>query len=121
MKIVEQRLQLDPFRGADTLSSCEAYVNVKRCGKFAVIAVCDADILGETFKERGIVLQVKEEFYKGVKVSVEEAIEMIKGYNVANLVGKNIVSKAVEVGLVHEEAILVIEGVPHAMIMRMKI
>ncbi|MGB9756794.1 MAG: DUF424 domain-containing protein, partial [Candidatus Bathyarchaeales archaeon] len=80
--------------------------------------ICDAEILGKTLREGKITFHVKEEFYKGVKVNVEEAVAMIENSTIVNMVGKTVVKKAVEKGYVHPEAILNIEGVPHAQIIK---
>jgi len=84
-----------------------------------LLAACDAELLGKTLKEGKIVFHINEKFYKGVKTTVEEAIELMKQCTIVNLVGKKIVGKAIEVGFVHPEAVLFIEGVPHAQIIRL--
>jgi len=81
--------------------------------------MCDAEILGKTLCEGKIVFQVKEEFYKGTRVSIEEAMAMIENSTIVNMVGANVVKKAVEKGYVHPEAILNIEGIPHAQILKL--
>ena len=75
--------------------------------------------LGKTLKEGGIVFHINEKFYKRTKVTVEEAVELMKQCTVVNMVGKKIVGKAIEAGLVHPEAVLLIEGIPHAQIVRL--
>jgi hypothetical protein len=62
---------------------------------------------------------VTEEFYKGAEVELEEAIAMIENSTIVNMIGKNIVQKAIEKGYVHPEAILNIEGIPHAQIVKL--
>ncbi|MBS7621643.1 DUF424 family protein, partial [Candidatus Bathyarchaeota archaeon] len=44
---------------------------------------------------------------------------MIENSTIVNMIGKNIVKRAVEKGYVHPEAILDIEGVPHAQIVKL--
>lgn len=83
-----------------------------------LLAICDIELLGKTLHEGKIVFHVKEEFYKGVKVTVEEAVGMIENSTIVNMIGKNIVQKAMEKGYVHPEAVLDIEGVPHAQIVK---
>lgn len=83
------------------------------------MAICDCEVLGRTLKEGKITFHVKEEFYKGGKVSVEEAVDMIENSTIVNLVGKNCVEKAIEKGYVHPEAVLRIDGVPHAQIVKL--
>jgi len=84
-----------------------------------LLSICDAEILGKTLREGKIVFRVTEEFYKGLEVDVEEAIAMIENSTIVNMIGKNIVQKAVEKGYVHPEAILNIEGIPHAQIVKL--
>lgn len=84
-----------------------------------LLAICDCDLLGKTLREGKIVFNVKGEFYNGGKVSVEEAVCMIENSTIVNMVGKNCVAKAIEKGYVHPEAVLQIEGVPHAQIMKL--
>jgi hypothetical protein len=87
-------------------------------GKCVLLAICDAEILGKTLREGKIVFRVKEEFYKGAKVNLEEAVALIEQSTIVNLVGENIVKKAVEKGYVHPEAIIKIQGIPHAQIIK---
>ena len=56
----------------------ESYVNLKKVGKNVLLAICDCEMLGRTLREGKIVFHVKDEFYKGGKVSVEEAMSMIE-------------------------------------------
>ena len=83
-----------------------------------LLAICDTEILGKTLREGKIVFNVKKEFYKGARVAIEEAVDMITNSTIVNMVGKNIVQKAIEKGYVHPEAVLNIEGVPHAQIVK---
>ena len=66
-----------------------------------------------------MVFEVKEDFYKGLRTSIEEAVNLIEESTVANLVGRNIVEKAMEKGYVHPEAVIRICGILHAQIVKM--
>jgi hypothetical protein len=81
--------------------------------------MCDCEILGKTLREGKIVFHVKDEFYNGGRVTLEEAIDMIENSTIVNMVGKKCVEKAIEKGYVHPEAVLNIEGVPHAQIVKL--
>jgi len=95
-----------------------AYMKLRKIGNTVLLAICDTDILGKTLCEGKIVFHVKEEFYKGSKVTIEEAVGMIENSTIVNMVGKKIVKKAIEEGYVHPEAVLNIEGIPHAQIVK---
>ncbi len=92
---------------------------MRKWGKQVLLAICDAEILGKTFRESGMVLEVREEFYKGVRTSIDEAISLIDQSTIVNIIGCNTVKKAIEKGYVHPEAVIEIGGVLHAQIVKM--
>jgi hypothetical protein len=96
----------------------EVYVNLKQAGRNVLLAVCDCELLGRTLREGKIVFHVKEEFYNGRRASVDEAMGMIDNSTIVNLVGKCCVEKAIAEGYVHPDAVLNIEGIPHAQIIK---
>jgi hypothetical protein len=97
----------------------EACVNLKKVGKNVVLAMCDSEVLGKTLREGKIVFHVKEEFYDGGRVTVEEAMDMIENSTIVNMVGKKCVETAIARGYVHPQAVLNIEGIPHAQIVKL--
>ena len=96
----------------------EAYTNLRKCGEYVLLAACDEELLGTILRDGKLVFKVREEFYKGPRMPVEDAVELMKESTVVNMVGPNIVKKAIEEGLVHPEAVLNICGVPHAQIVK---
>jgi hypothetical protein len=96
----------------------EAYMKLRKIGNNVLLAICDAEILGKILHEGKIVFHVKEEFYGGMRVNVEDAIAMIKNSTIVNMIGRNVVEKAIEEGYVHPEAVINIEGIPHAQIVK---
>ena len=96
----------------------EVYVNLKQAGRNVLLAVCDCELLGRTLREGKIVFHIKDEFYNGRKATVEEAMGMIDNSTIVNLVGKCCVEKAIAEGYVHPDAVLNIEGIPHAQIVK---
>lgn len=96
----------------------EVYLNIKKIGQNVVLAVCDCELLGKTLREGKIVFRIKNEFYNGRKATLEEAVGLINNSTIVNLVGKCCVEKAIAEGFVHPEAVLKIEGVPHAQIVK---
>ncbi len=97
----------------------EVYLNIKKMGQNVLLAVCDCELLGRTLREGKIVFHIKNEFYNGRKATVDEAVGLIGNSNIVNLIGKCCVEKAIEEGFVHPEAVLNIEGVPHAQIVKL--
>ncbi len=97
----------------------EVYVNMRRRGRQILLAICDAELLGKTFRESNTMFEVREDFYKGFKTSVEEAMDFLEECTIANLAGSNVVKKAIEKGHVHPEAVINVCGVLHAQIVKM--
>jgi hypothetical protein len=88
-------------------------------GSELLVAACDADILGQTFRSEGLKIHVSEGFYKGESGDEEMLVSRLEMATVANLVGKRTVEIAIERGFVDPGCVLVIGGVPHAQIARM--
>lgn len=110
-----QNRQLSNFRR----ENLDVYLNVRKSGNNVVLAVCDCDLLGKTLREGKIVFKIKTEFYNGKKTTVDEAVGLIGNSTIVNLVGKHCVESAIKQGYVHPEAVIKIEGVPHAQIMKL--
>ena len=96
----------------------EVYAKISKCGEQVLLAACDVELLGKTLRTEKLVFKVREEFYKGPKIPVGDVIELIKESTIVNMVGQNIVKKAIENGLIHPKAVLEISGTPHAQIVR---
>jgi len=96
----------------------EAYFNLKKEGNNVLLAICDEELLGKTLREGKIVFKISEDFYKGKKISVDQAVSMIENSTIINIIGNECVKKAIENGFVHPEAVLKIEGISHVQIMK---
>ena len=83
-----------------------------------MVAACDTDLIGETFREGKLKLEVKADFYKGTKTTVTQALREIDSADIENLVGGRIVEAAVQQRLVDPSAIVRIAGVPHVQVVR---
>ncbi|WP_297512132.1 DUF424 domain-containing protein [Thermococcus sp.] len=90
------------------------YVKVYRVQGEVLLAACDEELIGKTFREGELKLEVKERFYKGELVEEERLGELLEEATIANLTGERCVAKAIELGYVDPERVLRIEGVPHA-------
>ena len=96
------------------------YVNIIRSCR-DVVAVCDNNLLGKVFEEEGILLDVKESFYKGEEKNEQETIEVLKDMKqedaTFNLVGENTVNAALKAEVIHPEQIGEIAGIKYALIL----
>ena len=116
MRPVELGRLFSPHKPVATLS--EVFLRVYKHPKHTLVAVCDSHLLGETFREGKLKLEVRPDFYRGVLTSVVDALAAIDSADIANLVGDTIVEAAVKRSLVAPSAVLHIGGVPHVQIVR---
>ncbi|QSX00807.1 DUF424 domain-containing protein [Haloterrigena alkaliphila] len=84
-----------------------------------LVAVCDEDVLGETFEGEGVSLTVTEEFYGGDAVDESATVESLARADVANIVGRQAVELAIEEGFVDEANVLEVGSTLHAQLLRM--
>lgn len=97
----------------------EVYLRTSRHGRDTLVAVCDAELLGQTLLGGRVPFKVSEEFYRGVPAGVDEAVEAMRRATICNLVGKKVVGAAIEGRLVHEKAVIYFGDIPHAQIVKM--
>ena len=97
----------------------DVYTNLRKWGQCTLLAICDADLIGKTLRQGKIVFHIRKEFYKGNLVNLEEAVSLIQQSTIVNMVGQKIVKKALKMGLIHADAVLEIDGIPHAQILKL--
>ncbi|ASI98127.1 DUF424 domain-containing protein [Thermococcus celer] len=90
------------------------YVKIYRVQGEVLLAACDEELLGKTFREGELKLEVKERFYRGELVDEDALEDLLNEATIANLTGERCVRKAMELGYVDEGRVLWIQGVPHA-------
>jgi hypothetical protein len=88
-------------------------MKVHQRGPETLVAAADADLLGRTFRERGLRLEVSG-FYDGDVVSEERLLDHLRIATMGNFVGRETVEAAKRGGFVADDGVLWIEGVPHA-------
>jgi hypothetical protein len=87
--------------------------------KGTLVACCDEDCIGRTFREGRLKLSPETKFYGSIAIELPEALLLMDGADILNLVGRRIVRVAIERGLVHPDAVITVDGVPHVQVMRL--
>ena len=83
-----------------------------------LVTACDPDVLGESFEDGDVSIEVTEDFYGGEQVDTEAVIESLSRASVANLVGTEVVELAIAEGFVDEDCVLEIGSTLHAQYLR---
>lgn len=92
----------------------EVYVNIRKANNDIFITICDCNLLGRRIIDGNLILDISKDFFGGVKMTKEAAVDVIRGATMASFVGELAVSCGIEAGLVHKDAIIRIGGIPHA-------
>src|SRR2546425_12146542 len=87
-------------------------------GPETLVAACDEDLLGKTFRERGLKIEVSS-FYEGDVVSEDVLLAHLRLATVGHFVGKETMEVVKRGGFVAEEGVLWIGGGPHAQVVIM--
>ena len=80
-----------------------------------ILAVADKELIGRKFEEGEICLDITERFYKGEEKTEEEIIKAMKDATNINLVGKKSIALGIKAGIITQDSVIKIEGIPHAL------
>jgi hypothetical protein len=90
------------------------YIKIYDTEVSVLVAVCDRDLIGNTYRDSGLKLEVTEEFYKGEPVDAARVQTALMGATTANIVGEQSVAAAISCGAIEPECVIIIDGIPHA-------
>lgn len=90
------------------------YVKIHERGKTRITAICDKNILGKTFEEGEMQINISERFYKGEVVDGNAIVKEMFDAEVLNIIGNKIVELALKNNIIKRENIANICGVAHA-------
>ncbi len=86
-----------------------------------IVAVCDSELIGKKFEEGKLQIDVKETFFRGEEVDEQKAMEimekMIQEDATFYIVGEKSIKAALEVGVIAEEGIVKIQGIPVSLVL----
>lgn len=83
-----------------------------------ILAICDADLIGKKFSNQKIVLDLEtfKNFYVGEELDHSDAKELFEKSDSINIVGKNSLQIALDLGYAQIEEVLYVGEVPHLQI-----
>jgi hypothetical protein len=86
-----------------------------------IVAACDKELIGKTFEEGKLQLNLKESFYQGEEIEKKEMIDLLKDYvqedATFNLVGQKVINCALKAGIIKQDNVGTIQGIPYALIL----
>lgn len=92
-------------------------LNERETPKGRLVAVCDADVLGESFENGSVSLTVDPAFYDGPVADPQAVVDSLAACDVANLVGTRAVGLAIDQGFIEADNVLEFDGTRHAQLL----
>jgi len=81
-----------------------------------LVVITDKDLLGKTFVEGKVQLDLTKQFYQGKEKTKAEIKILLKRARDLHLTGKEAVALGVEENMVESKRILYVQNVPHALV-----
>jgi hypothetical protein len=94
-------------------------VKIYKQGEDILLVACDEHLLGKKIEEGKFHLDIRQDFYDGQHITVDDLKRYLEMATIANLVGEEAVQYAIELGFVDPSCVLRIQGVPHAQMVKM--
>ena len=88
-------------------------------GDTNMLNICDIEVLGKVLNSGDFTLKISEEYYAQKVVEKEEAKDLLIGSNNINMVGKDIISLSVNMGIGSQEGVKEIDGIPFLIVFKM--
>ena len=84
-----------------------------------LLNICDSNLLGKTIISEKLSIKISESYYGEKSIKKEEAEDLLKKYDNINMVGKDIISLSVELGIGSEKGVKKVDGIPFLIIFKM--
>ena len=94
-------------------------IKIYKEGNDLLIGACDEELIGKKFEDGKFQIDVSKDFYDGERIAPEILKKYLEEATIANLVGEVTIKIAIKMGLIDEECVIRIKGVPHAQMVRM--
>ena len=91
-------------------------VKVSDYQKNMVLNMCDAELMGKDIVDGELEIHINENYYGKQLVDKSEAISLLKSASVMNLVGRETISLATDLGIGSASGIKIISDIPFLII-----
>ncbi len=92
----------------------KVYLKIHRRNDIETVACCDETLLNHIFTEGNLRIEINSNFFGGDLLSIDQALEILKEASYFNIVGENIINKAIDLQLLPKEGVRKINNIPMA-------
>lgn len=94
-------------------------VKITEYQKNKMLNICDFDLLGKDIIQDELKMNISRNYYGEKIVNMDEAENLLKTSSIINMVGKDTISLAIELGIGSEKGVKTISGVPFLIVFQM--
>ena len=91
-------------------------VRISDYQKNTMVNMCDAELMGKDVVNGELKIHISESYYGKQLVDKDEAKSFLKSASIMNLVGKETISLAIDLGIASESGIKIISDIPFLII-----
>ena len=91
-------------------------VRISDYQKNTIVNMCDAELMGKYVVDGELKVHISESYYGKQLVDKDEAISFLKSASIMNLVGKETISLAIDLGIGSESGVKIISDIPFLII-----
>jgi len=91
-------------------------VKISDYQKNTMLNMCDSELIGKDIVDGELKIHISENYYGKQIVEKDEAISMMKSASILNLVGRETISLAIDLGIGSKDGVKIISDVPFLII-----
>jgi len=91
-------------------------VRISDYQKNTMLNMCDAELVGKEVVDGELKIHISENYYGKQIVEKDEATSMLKSASILNLVGKETISLAIDLGIGSKDGVKIISNIPFLII-----
>ena len=91
-------------------------VRISDYQKNIMVNMCDTELIGKHIVDGKLKIHISENYYGAKIVDTDEAISLLKSASIMNLVGKETISLAIDLGIGSESGVKIISDIPFLII-----
>ena len=91
-------------------------VRISDYQKNTMLNMCDAELIGKEVVDGELKIHISENYYGKQIVEKDEALSMLKSASILNLVGKETISLAIDLGIGSKDGVKIISDIPFLII-----
>lgn len=92
----------------------KVYLKIHRQNGIDTVACCDESLLNQIFIEGKLKVEISDRFFGGDLLSIDKAVELLKKASCFNIIGENIINKAITLKILSKEGVKKINNIPMA-------